>query len=317
MRDSAVNRTSYTRHAGCLLVMHDCVAAIWSSRLLCVHNSHVSYGSLHSHPQRGFDPASGGFQYEAKAAVSHRKEACSDISLSTETASVPPPQDFLAGELDDKAQSALAHLRESAPFCRVLGSYARDSTLVGPISDTLEALSMGTGGGVSVESPRPVIYAKTIVTIVVIDSDRDSYDSKSQTTFRTSFFFHFFLSRGVYQCRGSRCDRGPKSCFCNTCFCGDCRACPRYFFAEERAFNVFSRRLSRAIPVFPQHCSKFVWTIVQRTRLAEFYLMTQHHAGIQPGHQEVCGVRVGMLGGRPPPPLRTHSRPRCALKLRK
>ncbi|CBN76762.1 Trifunctional Chorismate Mutase/Prephenate Dehydratase/Prephenate Dehydrogenase [Ectocarpus siliculosus] len=55
--------------------------------------------------------------------------------------------DFLAGELDDKAQSALAHLRESAPFCRVLGSYARDSTLVGPISDTLEALSMGIGNG--------------------------------------------------------------------------------------------------------------------------------------------------------------------------
>eukprot|EP00903_Cladosiphon_okamuranus_P012334 g11563.t1 len=55
--------------------------------------------------------------------------------------------DFLAGELDDKAQSALAHLRESAPFCRVLGSYARDSTLVGPVSDTLEALARGLGGG--------------------------------------------------------------------------------------------------------------------------------------------------------------------------
>ncbi|CAN0471810.1 unnamed protein product, partial [Hapterophycus canaliculatus] len=52
-----------------------------------------------------------------------------------------PLQDFLAGELDDKAQSALAHLRETAPFCRVLGSYARDSTLVGPVSDTIEALS--------------------------------------------------------------------------------------------------------------------------------------------------------------------------------
>lgn len=53
----------------------------------------------------------------------------------------------MAGELDDKAQSALAHLRESAPFCRVLGSYARDSTLVGPVSDTLEALARGPSSG--------------------------------------------------------------------------------------------------------------------------------------------------------------------------
>lgn len=56
-------------------------------------------------------------------------------------------QDFLASDLDDKAQSALAHLRESAPFCRVLGSYARDSTLVGPVIDTLEALARGSSGG--------------------------------------------------------------------------------------------------------------------------------------------------------------------------
>lgn len=80
----------------------------------------------------------------------------------------------MAGELDDKAQSALAHLRESAPFCRVLGSYARDSILVGPISDTLEAISMGIGNGVSVEYPLPVVDAKTIVIIVVFDSDSDS-----------------------------------------------------------------------------------------------------------------------------------------------
>lgn len=60
-------------------------------------------------------------------------------------------QDFLAGELDDTAQSALAHLRELTPFSRVLGSYARDSTLVGPVSDTLQALSLDAGAQVSGE----------------------------------------------------------------------------------------------------------------------------------------------------------------------
>lgn len=52
--------------------------------------------------------------------------------------------DFLAGELDDTAQSALSHLRELSPFSRVLGSYARGSTLVGPIGETLAALSRGS-----------------------------------------------------------------------------------------------------------------------------------------------------------------------------
>lgn len=56
----------------------------------------------------------------------------------------------MAGELDDKAQAALSHLRESAPFCRVLGSYARDSTLVGPVTETLEALARSGSGGMMV-----------------------------------------------------------------------------------------------------------------------------------------------------------------------
>jgi prephenate dehydratase len=38
--------------------------------------------------------------------------------------------DFLAAELDDRSQSALAHLREVAPFMRVLGSYPRQGQLV-------------------------------------------------------------------------------------------------------------------------------------------------------------------------------------------
>ena len=52
-------------------------------------------------------------------------------------------QDFLAADLDDAARCALSHLREMTPFCRVLGSYPRDSTLVGPISDTLRDLAEG------------------------------------------------------------------------------------------------------------------------------------------------------------------------------
>lgn len=48
--------------------------------------------------------------------------------------------DFLAAELDDRTQLALSHLREMAPFIRVLGTYPRDGLLVGPVKETLEAL---------------------------------------------------------------------------------------------------------------------------------------------------------------------------------
>ncbi|CAN0411387.1 unnamed protein product, partial [Discosporangium mesarthrocarpum] len=56
--------------------------------------------------------------------------------------------DFLAGELDDAAQSAMAHLRELTPFARLLGSYPRKSKLVGPVCDTLEVLARQQVGGV-------------------------------------------------------------------------------------------------------------------------------------------------------------------------
>ena len=46
--------------------------------------------------------------------------------------------DFLANELDEKAQNALHHLREQADFCRVLGSYPIKSGLVGPIHEEIE-----------------------------------------------------------------------------------------------------------------------------------------------------------------------------------
>ena len=48
--------------------------------------------------------------------------------------------DFLAPELDDRAQNALMHLREQAQFVRVLGSYPRNSQLIGPIKKYLEVL---------------------------------------------------------------------------------------------------------------------------------------------------------------------------------
>jgi prephenate dehydratase len=56
--------------------------------------------------------------------------------------------DFLASELDDRTQNALAHLKEQSKFVRVLGSYPRGATgakgsetLIGPIRIALATLS--------------------------------------------------------------------------------------------------------------------------------------------------------------------------------
>lgn len=62
---------------------------------------------------------------------------------------LPEKKDYLAGSLDSKAQSALAHLRELTPFTCVLGSYPRDGKLVGPVTDTLDALERGARSMVS------------------------------------------------------------------------------------------------------------------------------------------------------------------------
>jgi prephenate dehydratase len=48
--------------------------------------------------------------------------------------------DFLANQLDETAQNALAHLREQADFMRILGSYPQKSRLVGPVKDSVEQL---------------------------------------------------------------------------------------------------------------------------------------------------------------------------------
>lgn len=48
--------------------------------------------------------------------------------------------DFLANQLDENAQNALAHLREQADFLRILGSYPQKSRLVGPVKDSVEYL---------------------------------------------------------------------------------------------------------------------------------------------------------------------------------
>ena len=48
--------------------------------------------------------------------------------------------DFLANQLDENAQNALAHLREQSDFMRVLGSYPMKSRLVGPVKDSVEHL---------------------------------------------------------------------------------------------------------------------------------------------------------------------------------
>lgn len=48
--------------------------------------------------------------------------------------------DFLANQLDENAQNALAHLREQADFVRILGSFPQKSQLVGPVKDKAEQL---------------------------------------------------------------------------------------------------------------------------------------------------------------------------------
>jgi prephenate dehydratase/prephenate dehydrogenase len=48
--------------------------------------------------------------------------------------------DFLANQLDENAQNALAHLREQSDFMRILGSYPKKSRLVGPVKDAVEQL---------------------------------------------------------------------------------------------------------------------------------------------------------------------------------
>lgn len=49
--------------------------------------------------------------------------------------------DILASELDDRAQNALMHLKEQAHFVRVLGSFPRNSQLIGPIKASLNTLA--------------------------------------------------------------------------------------------------------------------------------------------------------------------------------
>jgi hypothetical protein len=48
--------------------------------------------------------------------------------------------DFLANQLDENAQNALAHLREQSDFLRILGSYPAKSHLAGPVASEVERL---------------------------------------------------------------------------------------------------------------------------------------------------------------------------------
>jgi hypothetical protein len=48
--------------------------------------------------------------------------------------------DFLASELDETAQHALAHLKEQADYFRILGSYPTKSRLIGPVAQSVEEL---------------------------------------------------------------------------------------------------------------------------------------------------------------------------------
>lgn len=48
--------------------------------------------------------------------------------------------DFLASEYDDKTQNALHHLRELSDYVRVLGSFPRESRLIGSIKNEVEGI---------------------------------------------------------------------------------------------------------------------------------------------------------------------------------
>jgi prephenate dehydratase/prephenate dehydrogenase len=48
--------------------------------------------------------------------------------------------DFLANQLDENTQNALAHLREQADFVRILGSYPQKSRLVGPVAQDVDRM---------------------------------------------------------------------------------------------------------------------------------------------------------------------------------
>ena len=47
----------------------------------------------------------------------------------------------MASEFEDRTQNALLHLREQSQFVRVLGSYPKASQLIGPVKNSLDALS--------------------------------------------------------------------------------------------------------------------------------------------------------------------------------
>ena len=49
--------------------------------------------------------------------------------------------EFLASEFEDRTQNALLHLKEQSQFVRVLGSYPKSSQLIGPVKNSLDALS--------------------------------------------------------------------------------------------------------------------------------------------------------------------------------
>lgn len=52
--------------------------------------------------------------------------------------------DFLASEMDDRAQNAMHHLREQSSYVRVLGSYPVGGKLLGPIKAALDSLTKVT-----------------------------------------------------------------------------------------------------------------------------------------------------------------------------
>lgn len=95
--------------------------------------------------------------------------------------------DFLSGQLDVNTENALANLREFTDYVRVLGSYPRQSRLVGPVATAAEELKATV-----VEDPKDI-------SLVKLPSDSDEIQPLNIGIVGFGSFGKFLASRMVQQ----------------------------------------------------------------------------------------------------------------------